>query len=219
MAKLVPMMGEMSGSVGNCVFSHNKGGAYVRRRAIPTNPNSVRQQAIRAILTTLSSNWASLTALQRNQWNEWAAANPVVDPLGVSFQRTGQQAYVGLNSRVLSGGGAAVAVPPVALAPAALTTSSVACAAGVITVTFTPTPLGANLGIAVWHTPPGSQGQTPNQKQARLAGYSAAAAASPATVNAWVTPLATQQIQVYVSVIRLTDGQVSQSLRSSVICT
>lgn len=219
MAKFRPLLGELSGSIGDNTWSHNKGGPYVRRRAIPTNPNSVRQQAARAILTTLSSSWAGLSSTNRAQWESWAASNPVVNTLGESIQLTGQQAYVALNSRVLGFGGVASATPPIFLAPVALASMTVTCVAGAISVVFTPTPLPANLALAIWHTPPGSVGQSPNQKQARLAGYTAAAPVSPGATTAWVTPLAGQQIQVYVSVMNSVTGMISQALRQAVVCT
>lgn len=200
MAKCLSMMGDMSGSVGGCTWSRNKGGLYVRSRTVPTNPNSLKQTASRSILGQLSSGWSLLTGAQRTQWGDWAALNPIVDSLGQSISLSGQQAYVGLNARLLGAGATAVATPPAATGPGDLVTATATytAASGAIVVTFTTTPLAAGIKLAVWATLPQSPGRNPNRKQARLIGYTAAAAASPATVtspypaavgqiaNAWV---------------------------------
>src|SRR5438309_10637939 len=78
-AKLLPIHGQMSGSIADNTFSHNKGGQYVRQRRVPTNPNSVKQQAARTILATLSAAWRTLSATNQQAWNNWAVVNPVTD--------------------------------------------------------------------------------------------------------------------------------------------
>lgn len=186
MAKCLPIYGEMSGSVRGNTWSHNKGGLYVRGRTIPTNPTSTKQSAARAILATLSSQWSTITAAQRLDWEQWAALNPVVDSLGQSFNRSGQQAFVGLNSRLLQAGAVAVLTCPATTGPADLLTLVVTATSPTgISAAFTATPLGAGKRLLLWGTIPGSAGRNPNRNQARLIGYTAAAAATPAV---FVTP-------------------------------
>lgn len=77
------IIGEASGSLASMVFSHNRGGQYIRQRTIPTNPNSEFQQAIRSIVSQLTSYWGSgLTEAQRLAWDAYAEAVPMLDPLG-----------------------------------------------------------------------------------------------------------------------------------------
>lgn len=181
MALILPTLGELSGSIRGNVYSHNKGGAYVRGRTIPTNPTSVKQSAARSILATLSSQWSTITAGERAEWEIWAGANPVVNRLGQSFLRTGQQAFVGLNSRLLQAGATAILTPPATTAPGDLLTLIVTATAPTgVSAAFTSTPLAAGHRLLLWGTIPKSAGTNPNRRQSRLIGYSAAAAASPA---------------------------------------
>jgi len=182
MAKILALLGELSGSIADNAFSHNKGGAYVRQRTVPTNPNSTKQQAARTILGTVSGEWAGLTDGQRTQWTDWASINPVVDPLGQTVILSGQQAYCALNSRLVQSGLTSLTTPPVGTGPDQfLTLSVVAAGPDQLTVTFTATPLAAGTKMLVWMTLPSTAGRNPNFAQARLVGYSTAADVSPTT--------------------------------------
>jgi len=77
------IIGEASGSYASNTFSHNRGGQYIRQRAVPVNPNTAQQQAIRNTLALLTSNWSSvLTAAQRAGWDTYATNVPISDTLG-----------------------------------------------------------------------------------------------------------------------------------------
>ncbi len=116
-----PAVSEISGSVGGTTFSRNRGGAYMRRRAIPVDPNTSFQQNARARLATLSQNWQDLTAANRQAWLEWARQNPNVNALGNQFTMSGQQAYISLNARLLLASASIISVPPIVSAPDAFT--------------------------------------------------------------------------------------------------
>lgn len=209
MALLNPIHGEMSGSIGANTYSHNKGGSYVRLRAIPTNPNSAKQQQIRSILQTLSAAWRALTTDQQTGWANWAALNPGLNPLGLSFFRSGAQAYVGLNSRVVLAGDARIDDPPTAPTPAELSTVTiVATAPDQVAVTWTPTPLAAGERLYVWGSLPGSAGRNPNFRQSRLIGIGPAADASPTTITSPYPAIATNVSNFYVARMGA-DGQIS----------
>ena len=103
----------MSGSVGGLTFSHNRGGAYVRDRAIPTQPNTFQQVIIKAIFGTLSGLWSSLlTAAQRDDWDLYAAATPLTDKLGQPFFPTGLNMYIRGNTPLIQGGSARIDAGP-----------------------------------------------------------------------------------------------------------
>lgn len=215
MAKISPIWGAMSGSMRGCTWSHNKGGAYVRGRTVPTNPSAVKQSAIRAILGTLSSNWTLLTAAQRVDWNTWASINPVVDSLGNSFLRSGQQAYVGLNSRLMLGGAVPVATPPATTGPADLLTLVVTATAPTgISAAFTTTPVASGKKILLWQTLPSNAGRNPNRNQSRLVGVSAAAPASP-LVFTTPYPAAVGNTSNFWAQVMDAAGQVSSGIRAS----
>ena len=97
-----PAVAELSGSIGGTTFSRNKGGGYMRKRAVPTNPDTILQQAVRTDFATLITNWTNvLTQGQRDAWNDYAEANPVLNKLGQSRLLSGQQWYVKLNAVLL----------------------------------------------------------------------------------------------------------------------
>lgn len=199
MAVFRPLLGSLSGSIGDNVFSHNKGGPYLRRRAIPTNPNTTKQQSVRGQLSTLSSAWRGLSANQRAEWQMWAENNPSVGPLGDPVIWSGQQAYLSCNIAVLNSGGTRNDDCPVTGAPPSLLTATVvATAPDQVVITYTATPLAAGNKLVAWATLPGSVGRSPNFRQARKIGTSAAAAASPQTITTPYPGLAGQRMRLFI---------------------
>jgi len=139
------LAGAVSGSIGNVVFSHNRGGAYIRSRTIPVNKKTPAQMNIRAILAQLSSAWASLTSAKQAAWNTWAQSHPVSDRLGEKIVLSGHQAMIACNSRLIQAGDTEIDVPPALPAPGALSslTATFDIGAGDFEIAFTPTPLAA----------------------------------------------------------------------------
>jgi hypothetical protein len=87
-----------SGSTGGLTVSHNRGGLYTRARSIPTNPNSVYQQAVRGYLATLTSLWNNvLDADQRSGWDTYAENVKMPDRLGEPRNIGGLGHYVRSN--------------------------------------------------------------------------------------------------------------------------
>ena len=93
------MVGDLSGSIGSTTASHNRFGPYFRNRVIPVNPNTVRQQAVRAAFGALVVNWNdALTELQRTGWNTWAANTTIQGKDGSPINITGQNAFIRTNT-------------------------------------------------------------------------------------------------------------------------
>jgi hypothetical protein len=180
MARFVPLLGSLRGRIGANIFSHNKGGDYVRLGTAPTNPNSTRQQAVRVILGDLAQAWTNtLTVAQRAAWNTWAEGHPIQNSLGQDIYISGLAWYERINARLIDAGDSALTNPPVQAPPGSFATFSCdISAATTVDVTYTAA-LAADERLQLWQTLPGSAGASPNFKQARLVGYSAAAAASP----------------------------------------
>ena len=87
-----------SGSLGGVTLSRNRGGMYLRARAIPTDPNSAQQAAIRGYLAQLSDRWTNnLTVDQLAAWATYAANVPLIGPLGDPITLSGQQHYLRSN--------------------------------------------------------------------------------------------------------------------------
>jgi hypothetical protein len=98
--KLTPSIGgAYSGSFGGLTASHNKGGQYLRRRSVPTNPNTIRQQTVRSVMGGLVQTWSDdLTAAQREAWRVYAQNTPVTDKLGQAMNLSGVNMFVRANS-------------------------------------------------------------------------------------------------------------------------
>lgn len=103
----------MSGSIGGLTASHNRSGQYFRTKGLVTNPNTIRQQAVRSIFGTLVQYWTNtLTAAQRALWDDYAANTPLIDKIGNSINVTGQNMFVRSNSVRLQIGGSIIAAAP-----------------------------------------------------------------------------------------------------------
>jgi hypothetical protein len=74
----------------------------MRARAIPTNPGTSEQQAIRSNLATLAAFWSStLSQAQRDGWAVYAANVPVFNALGQAINLSGQQMYIRSNTALV----------------------------------------------------------------------------------------------------------------------
>lgn len=104
--KFRPLLGtDLSGSVGGIVASHNRGGAYFRNRAIPVNPNTPFQQAVRGFLATLTSLWNNtLTPAERTAWDTYALNVLIPDSLGEPRNIGGLGQYIRSNVPRLQNG-------------------------------------------------------------------------------------------------------------------
>lgn len=110
------ILAQASGSLSGTTFSHNRFGQYTRNRSIPVNPNTSRQQTIRSILTFASAAWSALlTQAQRDQWDVYAAAVPVINKLGDTVYLTGFNWWVASAVARYQAG-----LTPVAAGPATL---------------------------------------------------------------------------------------------------
>lgn len=58
------------GKLGGQVASKNRGGAYVRTKVTPVNPQSMAQSSVRANFSAVSALWRGLTDENRASWNE-----------------------------------------------------------------------------------------------------------------------------------------------------
>jgi len=105
---------EMRGSIAGNVYSRNRYGAYARARTKPINPNTSRQQAVRAAIAQLTVRWSStLTALQRIAWNLYASNVAMLNKLGEAIYLSGFNHYIRSNLALMRGGFATVDVGPV----------------------------------------------------------------------------------------------------------
>lgn len=95
---ILPEGQQRSGSIGGATWSHNSSGAYIRARSIPVNPNTDRQVAIRNLVKALAIAWQNtLTQVQRDAWDVYAANVDWTDSLGQAINLTGLNHYIRSN--------------------------------------------------------------------------------------------------------------------------
>lgn len=216
-----------SGSLGGATASHNKGGQYFRRRAIPTNPGSALQVAVRNLVSTYSAAWANvLTGAQRAAWATYAANVDWTDSLGQTIKLSGQQMYVRSQVARVQSGLSTVAAGPTVYTLAQLTTPSATgvAATSVYTFTFNNADLWATQvggALLVYTSRPQSVGINYFKGPYRYAGRINGAVSpptSPQTVTGAFVGAAGAQVFWQVRAVNA-DGRMSAALRGSFLLT
>ena len=224
MAKITPgpTVGQISGSIGSTVYSHNRYGAYIRSRTIPTNPNTAHQQVIRSILAACSSAWKALTTAQKVAWQAWAQTNPIIDRLGAQQVLAGNAAYIALSHRIMQTGGAAATDPPVTDVPPPLLTlvGEFDIGPGDFDLTFTGTPLAAGHRLYVQAAVTESPAVNYTKNLLKLIVISAAAEAGPLDIQTELTARfgtlqVGQTVHAQCSVLDGVSGLLSTPIRTS----
>jgi len=223
-----PAVAAVSGSVGGTTFSRNRGGQYMRRRAIPTRSTTVYAQLAKAILAARSQAWQSLTAAQRAAWLGYAQQFPVLNTLGNSFTRSGQQAYVAINSRLALASAALLTAPPIIAPPPPLLTytQTYDIGAGSVAAAYTTTPIAAGVKLWIQACVLDSAGRAYVENLYRFVGLSAAAQASPFDMQSLIearlgTLVVGQTLHVKISTFDTATGLISvpRSASGAIITT
>lgn len=170
--------------VGGHVLSKNRGGAYMRTKVTPVNPQSVAQSRVRGTLTTFSQGWRGLTDTERAAWNAAVGNFKKTDIFGDIKNPSGINLYVKLNATLAVVGSAPIVLPPAdTTSPGeTTTTATVDGTTPAVSVAFTPTPVPAGTKLSIEATAPQSAGKSFLKNQYRVIATEAAAAASPANV-------------------------------------
>lgn len=208
-----------SGSYQGITSSRNRFGQYYRTRAIPVNPNSTAQSQARSRLAGLAEIWDLLTDVQRAGWSSLGQSMTRTDSLGQTYNLTGLQAYVSVNSLNLAAGNAVVSGAPALATPASLLTMTLTVTSAAFSVAYTATPLGAGARAFIFASPQRSAGRS-FEADYRLIAVTAAAAASPANIfTAYSarlgTPVTTNK--VFVMIQQYLAGFISAPLLGSAI--
>lgn len=228
MAKILftAIVADIRGKIAGTVFSKNKGGAYARTKVTPTNPQTVAQQAARAVLIGFSQGWRALTTAQRTAWNAAVASFPKTNVFGNVRILSGHQLYVGLNSQISAANGSAISDPPVPQGADPVTALSAVAAAGtqLLTVTVAPTPIPADHALIIDATEQVSAGISNLNTKYRQIHVEAAAGTSPIDVTSeyqarFGNIIAGQKIGIRVRLVRLSTGETSGALTVEAIAT
>lgn len=155
---------QIRGSIGGTVFSQNSNGAYIRNRSEPVNPNTISQQAARAVLTGNASAWKTLTDAERLTWINQTANYPYVDSLGQTKYYTPQQLFMVVNQRLVQAGEARLLsiIAPLTLPTFDSMTAVYAAGAGTFNITLTidgSTTTPANVLVQLYASAPLTAGK------------------------------------------------------------
>jgi hypothetical protein len=205
MKVLVP---PQSGSKEGITASRNRFGQYIRTRAIPVNPASFAQGAVRARMAGNSAAYRLLTSAQRAGWSDLGLMMTRSDSLGQSYALQGNQAYASINNNNLAAGAAVVADAPAIATPVALATVTITLSAAAFSIAYTATPLPALTYLMVFASPQRSAGRN-FEGDFRLIKVGAAAGASPLVVLTEYTAkfgIPVTGNKVFLSLVTMTKG-------------
>ncbi len=134
-----------SGTVGgSIVFATWKGRPYVRRHAIPSNPKSVSQLSVRAMMRFLSQFWTSLSVSEKADWETRAAVtniSPFNAYIAYNMDRWGREEYPSQQDPATETG-----------TPGTLTTETATAGVRSITISDTVSVLADNWGILLYRS-------------------------------------------------------------------
>jgi hypothetical protein len=212
-----------SGKIGGHVAAKNRGGAYLRTKVTPLNPNTSAQAGARALLASLSTAWSGLTDDQRKSWNNAVAAFATTDIFGDLRNPSGLNLYVKLNANLSNSGQALLSVAPEKIeVPFAQISSAVYdITSGVFEFNFSGGDFNGQL-ITINATPSMSQGVSFVKSQFRKIGVQQVNDQlfdAFAIYNAkYGVPTAGANIVVSVAVITATGQQgVAQQIKATVV--
>ena len=212
------------GKIGGHVASKNRGGAYLRTKVTPSNPQTSFQAAVRNRLTNFSQSWRGITQNERNAWNSAVSNFTKTDIFGDIKQPSGINLFIKLNSNLDQVQVAALTLPPLpADVPAVISVQAQADQTGqALDVAYGPSPVPADTAFIVEVTAQVSPGRNFLKNEFRVLTFADAAAVTPALLGAdYVTRfgalIAGQKIGVRIQPINKITGQKGQALSTSLI--
>lgn len=218
---------QASGSLGGITASRNKGGMYFRSRAIPTDPGTSFQLAMRNIMGNLATRWlGTLTAAQRLAWETYAANVTVPNALGEQIQLSGINHYLRSNAPRIQSGATRIDAAPTTFNLGEFThpvASAASSGTGVVSIDYDNTDGWANEDLA-WLLGYTSRQQNPTinyfRGPYRYAGSVEGDSVTPPTSPlALASPFAlTQNNKVFARVqVSRADGRLSPPFRVEII--
>ena len=215
---------DIRGKINGSVFARNRGGAYVRTKVTPLNPQSTRQVAARNLLTSLAQGFRALSQIQITAWNEAVSQWQTTDVFGDLVSPTGLALYVRLNSNIINGGGSVISTPPAPVGAAALSDLGLTAAVtgDQFDVDFLPGSVPADHALYLESTSMLSPGINNANSRFRYIAYYDDSVTSPIDAfNRQTTKfgalVAGQKVYVRAKLINIITGEVSLALKASAI--
>jgi len=212
------------GKIGGHVASKNRGGAYLRTKVTPSNPQTGYQAAVRNRLTSFSQGWRALTAAQIAAWNSAVDNYAKTDIFGDIKQPTGLNLYVKLNSNLDEIGVSSIASPPLPaeVSPVLTVTPTAAVTGTSFDVAYTPATVPTNTSFIIRVTKQVSPGKAfLNNEFRNLVVLPAASTSSESIVAAYQarfgTMVAGQKVGVEMTPVNETTGQKGVAVSATLI--
>ena len=212
-----------SGKIGGHVAAKNRGGAYLRTKVTPLNPNTNAQASSRALLASLSTAWSGLTDAQRASWNGAVASFATTDIFGDLRNPSGLNLYVKLNANLSNAGLPLLSVAPekVEVPFSQLTSATFSIAAGELTILFADAGFAAQT-LKIQATPAMSAGVSFVKSQLRTIftsdTWDEADIVGTSYVSKYGVPALGQNIVVSVAPITNTGQQgVPQTIKATIV--
>ena len=146
------------GKIGGQVASKNAGGAYMKNKVTPSNPQTARQSVVRALFAVISAGWSALTGAQIAGWNEAVSDWTSTNIFGDLKKPTGKALYQRLNNQAQSAGLSAVTTVPTKLALPNAPITAVPIGVAATSLALTGADTSASTQVVVCGTPPVSNG-------------------------------------------------------------
>jgi len=159
--KMTAIVADIRNKLNGTVFSKNRGGAYMRTKVTPSNPQTSFQSLVRSRLAAFAAGFRALTAAQISAWNSSTSNFTGTDVFGDVKVPSGINLYIKLNTNLDRIAVAAIASPPLPVAVASVDTASavVDFSSQSVTVTFTPSPVPADTSFVIRATKQVSPGR------------------------------------------------------------
>ena len=222
--KFSALISEMRNKLNGSVFSRNRGGAYLRTKVTPTNPQTASQVQARSLLTQFSQAWRSLTEAQRTAWRSVVDQWSTTDVFGDVVNPSGATLFIRLNINISLAGGVVINTPPTPSGAIALTSIAITSAVAVpaFDVAFTPSVVPANHAVFLESTPMVSPGINNANSRFRKIAVLAPAETSPydglaAQIAKFGALVQGQKVLVRAKFIRMDTGETSQRLIAQTI--
>ena len=153
--KFSALISEMRNKLNGSVFARNRGGAYLRTKVTPTNPQTAAQVAARSLLTTFSQMWRTLTPAQHLAWNAVVDQWSTTDVFGDVVNPSGSALFIRLNINISLAGGTVIDTPPTPTGAVAISELSIVADASssLFNITFAPATVPADTAMYVEATP------------------------------------------------------------------
>jgi hypothetical protein len=228
MARIIftAMVAEARGKLNGNVFSRNKGGAVIRNKVTPINPNTSFQSQQRAFMSDLSKRWSNgLSDDQRQGWKSYGQVIGAKSIFGNNLILSGIATYMRINRIVLASGGTVIDDAPISQDVPSILSATLTAVSGVsaLSLTFTPAPLTGTQGLYVFATPALSPGISNVSNRLRLIGFSATAASPLSLLSLWTARFGTfpavpgQRIAITAQVVDQATGAISAATGASAL--